>query len=655
MNFLKYDLGFRAWRCSTYHAINRFLKAAFLVLLSLFIRKNASAQYTDPLFQNDIPFGVHSHWIQPWRGYLETVQASRFLSGVGVVLNSPYPDLVCHMLSQHGVTTTRFEIGWSNVTLSNTITDPRPIAALQACHKWGLRPVILLNANQGIPCPLTKFVATLTNSAAAGATKLTFADTTGFVPGKTGISYLTSNTAAQILITAVNGKTVTLSMPLPRAVAAGQTLNMATLKYRPFSVPGSADYNATLAGWKAYVLTVGQLATKYMGAGNFDLEVWNELTFGSSFLYINDYYNPAFDSNYDETAIWSALVQATADVATANPSVFTGTLISDGFANTIPWPASSRESARVTAISKHVYPVHTTFPIQEQKNPSLNAILALESPPKFIPSYSDFFPEYFGVAIQTESFIRDISPISSNIQGAIHGRYSRPGNPCWGWVTECGYDPYYASVTDPVTALALKAKSTARFFCFYLNKGCQKVTIFATGGGDARLGIVQDNFLAYCNTNTVYPTDDTSYTSPALAVTQRITNQMKLKASRVWSSRELNVISVTDTHNLGQFQGDGTTAHPILYDRDVLTILPFQSSPNRFVIPYYVMTRKLVPALTPEPFKITLTGINPATTKVECYDPIADAYYPAGVTIAGSNVIISVNAADYPYLMIITD
>jgi hypothetical protein len=321
------------------------------------------------------------------------------------------------MLSQHGVTTTRFEIGWSNVTLSNTITDPRPIAALQACHKWGLRPVILLNANQGIPCPLTKFVATLTNSAAAGATKLAFADTAAFVPGKTGISYLTSNTAAQILITAVNGKTVTLSIPLPQAVAAGQTLNMATLKYRPFSVPGSADYNATLAGWKAYVLTVGQLATKYMGAGNFDLEVWNELTFGSSFLYINDYYNPALDSNYDETAIWSALVQATAEVATANPSVFTGTLISDGFANTIPWPASSSEPARVTAISKHVYPVHTTFPIQEQKNPSLNAILARESPPQFIPSYSDFFPEYFGVAIQTESFIRDISPMSSNIQG----------------------------------------------------------------------------------------------------------------------------------------------------------------------------------------------------------------------------------------------
>jgi hypothetical protein len=87
---------------------------------------------------------------------------------------------------------------------------------------------------------------------------------------------------AQILITAVNGNTVTLSVPLPIALAAGQSLSMATLKYRPFSVPGSADYNETLAGWKAYVLTIGQLTTKYLGAGRFDLEVWNELTFGSN-------------------------------------------------------------------------------------------------------------------------------------------------------------------------------------------------------------------------------------------------------------------------------------------------------------------------------------------------------------------------------------
>ena len=511
-----------------------------LLIFSLFIQQ-ASAQYVDPLFQSDIFFGLHSQWIQPWRGYMETITATRFTEGVGVVLKSPNPDLVCEMLSRHGMSITRMEIGWGAVQPNGTITDPRVIAALQACHKWGLRPIILLNANQGIPCPLTTFVATVAKAAPKGATSLTFTNTTGFVAGKVGISNLPANTAAQILITAIKGNTVTLSMPLPNAFAAGSVLNMATLKYRPFSVPGSADYNQTLAGWKAYVLTIGQLATKYLGAGRFDLEVWNELTFGSQFLYINDYYKPDYAA-YDEDDIWATLVQATADVASANPSIFTGTEIADGFSNTIPWPASSTEPTRVSGLSKHCYPPKLTFPAQEQTDTGeLNALLGQENPPKFVPSYGVYFPEYTGTAIQTETYIRDISPISSSIYGVKHGRYARPGNPCLGWITECGYDPYYVSVTDPATAMALKAKSTARYFCFFLNKGCKKVTVFSTGGGDARLGMVQDNFLAYCLTNTVYPTNDVPYTSPALAVTGRIVQQMKLNAAKVWLIRNLGV------------------------------------------------------------------------------------------------------------------
>src|SRR4029077_1216277 len=110
---------------------------AMLLIFSLFFQTHASAQYTDPLFQTALFFGLHSQWIQPWRGYLETVPASRFLNGIGVVLNSPNPDLVCQMLSRHGIAITRIEIGWGNVTLGNAITNPHAIAALQACQKWG--------------------------------------------------------------------------------------------------------------------------------------------------------------------------------------------------------------------------------------------------------------------------------------------------------------------------------------------------------------------------------------------------------------------------------------------------------------------------------------------------------------------------------------
>ena len=637
-------------------AIRRHLNA-MLLIFSLLFQTHALAQYTDPFFQTDLDFGLYSQWIQPWRGYLETVPSTWFLKGVGVALNgSPNPDLICEMLARHGIAITRIEIGWGNVTLSNEIVDPRPISALQACHKWGLRPVILLNANQGVPCPLSGFESQVADAAPAGATRLTFTDTAGFVPGKTGISNLTSYTAAEILITAVDGNTVTLSMPLPIAIAAGQTLNMATLKYRPFSVPGSADYNQTVAGWKAYVLTVGQLAAKYLGAGNFDLEVWNELTFGSNFLYINAYYNPAF-ANYAEETIWPALVQATADVATANPSIFSGTELSDGFGNTIPWTASSTEPARVTGISKHCYAVQKAFPVEEYKGSgALNALLQQEDPPAFIPNYRVNFPEYAATALQTEFFIRDISPISTFIYGVMHGRNTRPGNPCYGWITECGYDPSESSITDPTTAMALKAKSTARYFCFFLHRGCKKVIVFATGGGDARLGIVKDNFLSYCGMSANYPANDDYYTSPSLAVTQRIVNQMRLYSTPSEAMRQLDVVNVTDTHNHSQFQGDGTLAHPDLYDRDVLAILPFQSNPHRFVIPYYVMTRNLFPAMAPERFNITLRGLHAATIHVQCYDPIADVYYPSSITSdANDTLTISVKATDYPYLLIVTD
>ncbi len=42
-----------------------------------------------------------------------------------------------------------------------------------------------------------------------------------------------------------------------------------------------------------------------------------------------------------------------------------------------------------------------------------------------------------------------------------------------------------------------------------------------------------------------------------------------------------------------------TAAHPTLYDRDVLAVLPFQSSPTKFVIPVYVMTRDLMTLYEP--------------------------------------------------------
>ncbi len=65
------------------------------------------------------------------------------------------------------------------------------------------------------------------------------------------------------------------------------------------------------------------------------------------------------------------------------------------------------------------------------------------------------------------------------------------------------------------------------------------------------------------------------------------------------SVRQLKLDSIVQEGEHAQFQGDGTAAHPTLYDRDVLAVLPFQTSPTRFVIPVYVMTRDLMTLYEP--------------------------------------------------------
>lgn len=623
--------------------------------------------YTDPNYQIVLGFGPHSHWIQPWRGYLETVPATRFLNGIGVVFNGPSnPNLILEHLAKHGVKLTRIEVGWGNLSYADDSLDsPYITATLQACKKWGIRPIILLNANEGDPCPVLVFSRTVTADAPAGSTTVQLNDTSGLVLGRSGLSDLTDNWAAEALIIGINGNTVTLSKPLPNAIAANTSVNMATLKYRPFSPPGTADYAQTIAAWQRYVLTVATYAANALGTASssdkgFDMEIWNELTFGSNFLYINTYYNPAL-YNYSQADIWTNLVQATASFVQNNPNAFNGVQLGDGFANTIPWPASSKEPVRINAICKHPYPRLLNYPADDIGGTSVNAELQYETQ-AWVPTYHCSFPEYYGTGLQAEHVIRDMSPITTDIYGENHGRYARVVNgtviPCDEWITEIGYNPGEAGITDPVAALNLKAKTTARFLCFFLQKGAPKLTLFATQDSDLGFGIVQDNFNAYAASNQSYPADDSSYTSPALRVTQQIVSKVRERLDPgLTATRTLQVTGIEDTHGHYQFAGDGTAAHPPLYDREVLAILPIQVNANRFVIPYYVMTRDVTQPLVPEQFTIQLTGIKAANAKVSAYDPINNQSIPVAATASssGNAVTLTVTAADYPYLLIIDD
>lgn len=643
------------------------------VLTSPSRAQNLSA-YTDPYQLYYVPFGYRSHWLQPWRAYLETMPASRLVNGIGVQINpssAANPDLVVQMLAKHGIRHVRIEIGWSSLTYDETgLSSPTSAQALLvACKKYGVRPLILLNANQGGPTPLTNLTKFAAQTAPAGSTTLALTDTSGLTVGRSGLSNVTEYWAAEILITGISGNTVTLSKPLPSEIASGTSLTISTLKYRPFSPSTTTDYQETVAAWNNYASTVASFVASSLGTTGlpdlgFDMEIWNELSFGSAFLDINNYYNPALYS-YDSEAIWGDLIDQTTTSALANPGQFSGVGFGDGIANTIPWPASSTEPETVGAIDKHPYVTRAYFNTNgygEPPNTPVNALGQIDTS-GFGPAYTILFPESAGSAIATETLIRDMAPLNNTIYGGFHGRNARVLNglvvPCWVWVTESNVSPSDNGVTDVNTALNLKAKNALRSLAFYLNKGGALFSFFNTDGGDLNLGMVLDSFLQYSTSSSVYPSSDTSYTSPALAAIGRMSQQFQTNLDSsltTASTRPLTVTSITDTHNHYQFTGDGTSAHPNLYNRNVFAFLPFQANSSRFVIPYYVITRDITQDLPPEQYTVTVSGLKGLQAQVSAYDPLKNVQVSVSVTRRTANSLtLQLTATDYPYLLTVQE
>jgi hypothetical protein len=631
--------------------------------------------YTDPTHFTSVPFGSHSHWLQPWRAYLETVPATTFLQGIGINglgSNSANPELVAQMLAKHGIHRVRIEISWNHIDFDDE-TKIVPSSAtnfqaqLLALKKYRIRPLILLNAHHGQPCP-NKFVERpLAADARAGDTTVKLNDTSGLKVGYSGLSYLNDDKAAGWLITNINGNTLTLSKPLPKDIKAGTNVVIATLKYRPFSPSNTEDYKTTMAGWQRYVGTVakfvaGVLGTTQSTQKGFDMEIWNELSFGSYFLGINSYYAQKL-YNYDENSIFGDLIKETAAYVEGHPKDFQGVQFSDGIANTIPWSASSTTPARIAAISKHPYSTNRqNYPKDDKGSTRINALYQKDKS-GFIPTYSVVFPEYFATALQTETIVRDMGPITSEILGVQHGRNARVVDgvvvPTPVWITEVNISP--SEVEPNITAeraLAVKAKTTARYFCFFLNKGATQVHLYSAGGEDKALGIVKESFQKLAEQpSAVYPADDSSYTSPALATTARIVAKMSQQVDpNLTTTGQVQVVSISDTHEHYQFAGDGTAAHPNLYNRDVFAFLPFQVNQRRFIIPYYVMTRDVMKDLPPEQFTVQIKGLKGEGASVTAYDPINDRDVPVVVNGKGSDSLaLTLTATDYPYLLTVQE
>jgi hypothetical protein len=634
-------------------------------------RHDLSDAYIDPRYLTAVPFGAHSHWMQPWRAYQETIPAQRFLDAQGIVLDgegSIHFDLVCQMLARHGIRHVRIEVGWNSVdwdreTRLNNVADLRN--RLLACQKAHLRPLILLNANSGAPGPTRFFDRALATSAHKGDRQVELTDVRDLVVGYSGFRNLTDNRASEVLITGVNGNRVTLSRPLPKDLGEkGATVAMSTLKYRPFGPPETVEYRATLDGWQRYVGTVAHNVADILGTQGkadlgFDMEIWNELSFGSSFLTLNAYYEPRFAA-YDEFSIWANLVKATVAVAEAHPEQFRGVRFVDGFRNTIPWPAASTEPLRVSAMSAHPYPPRKQYPLEEQSGRRINA-MGEEDKSGFIPTYTADFPEYYGTLLQTESVLRDMGPIPSTVGNTLHGRNGRVANgttvPCPLWFTEIGFAPNENGIPDKSAALTIKAKAAARTECFFIGKGLERIYFFSAFSGDNYLGIVQDNFVTYAKEHAAYPVDDAPYTSPMLRTLGRLVEMMKDGVDpTLTKTRAIAVEAITDSHDHLQFSGDGTPAHPPLYNRDVFTLLPFQVNAHKFVLAYYVMTRDVTKSLIPEQYTVRLKGLHGKGAALRAYDPVQGKTVPVVArTVSDSSLTVTLTATDYPCLLIVQE
>ena len=246
--------------------------------------------------QLNVPWGSIDFYKQPWRAFMQTKSGYDFLQGIGINYNLPgNDDLAVAALAYAGFKSMRFEISWGSVKWDETglINQDRITHLFRLFKQYGIRPNILLNGNQGLPCPLINLNKTIAADAALGSRTVQITDPSGVVPWYTGIGYLSGYTAAEVMITSIDSAgNCTLSKPLPAAFTSGAHIQLNTLKYMPFCQLGTYQYDDTASGWVKYAMLVCKMLTD-AGINEFDLEMWNELSFGSAFLNVNNYYSPA--------------------------------------------------------------------------------------------------------------------------------------------------------------------------------------------------------------------------------------------------------------------------------------------------------------------------------------------------------------------------
>jgi hypothetical protein len=743
----------------------------------------ASETVSDPIdrkYLTEVPFGSTSFWIQPWRAYLDTWPASRLIDSLGINfnVNASQARATARLLHESGFKLARIELNWSSLSYNDPsgFADEASVRTrLDALREYGLRPLILLDANSGAPVPAQKITLQTVASAPSGASTVTLspASAAAVVPGRTGFDSLVFNphqhtsphahshtgkatsplTPEQrrrrreerraehrarseagftpivlqgnpaILITKISHDVATLSRPLPAALAVG-SYHGTTLLYAPFTAPTLANgapnpaFQATLHGWLGYVAAVSNIARRIFGPGGYDLEVWNELSFGSQFLNAEDYSRPAGaggPSTVTKEVTKALLRETLAYVRNPANGISPEVGVSNGFASQTPFSSGALAPAGLTAFSKHLYAGAKSFPAEFHARPGHVPRDALGRrdtagprrsagafTPLFVPHYQSLFPEYYLSATSPETVIRNLSPFTTYIYKTPYGRYASPPHqsPPQVWMTEYNLALNGATVVGPNESTPVQttltpadkahfqAKALLRSLVAMINKGMTREYFYAAAGH--ALALIPPNFYTALQAHPeTYPGD--ALGGETMSAFRNMLAQFQgpgpgqgpgpspgpgpgpgqgSGTSTSTNPRQLTLLTITQNGNHAQFTGDGTTAHPNLYDREVLAVLPFQSTPTRYVIPIYVMTRDLLTLYQPEAptsdihrfdlpnetFRITLGNLPQTTTPptITAYDPLRNETTPAKlITQTSHTATIEIATTDYPRILTI--
>lgn len=602
----------------------------------------AMDRYIDPS-QFDVPWPKHDHYKQPWRAFIETRSGYDFLRGVGINFNawSNIP-VATRLLAESGFTTFRIEVPFGDVAWEEDklIPHDRDMALFRQLKELGIRPTILLNGHHGAPGPLQITGRKLAEPAAKGATSIRLTDVTGLRAGYSGLRNVTDFNAVERIFTAIDPATgvCTLSKPLPKDLPIDKPVSVSTLKYRPLHAVGSAEFEESVNGWINYIGIIIRMMRE-AGIDAYDLELWNEMTFGSQWLDYNTYFSnntlgPQSDPLLPGGRYWE-LGRRSLDYIRLNAP--RDVRVIWGFSNmTFYHTPIEKLPAGMNGQSYHPYGTGTRqleFHEQHKDNPSTR-----QGPPP--PVYDMRLPEGYAITwIQTECLLRLTGPQARNRRPKETPRF-------YHYMTEHGLNAPESDVTDPAVAERMQTKAIIRAFSMWLNKGLDVMHWFDAGGAyPMGFGLLPPN-LKDLKPDVKF--DDVA-TAPMRAIrnlTRCFAGSVPLKA---YTPLSVEIAELTPPRQIWPPGPD----YPPLWERECFAVLPFQATATKFIVPVYVMTYDVTRDHPGSRYRVTLKGLPTGVTKASYYDPIEDKTIAISPKIENGVLTVELPVTDYPRVLTI--